>query len=385
MFIIEAQLEESKNKEWTTNFVIAFVQDLTLSPAISIFYKAILIKLTESDRFSKTLNKSPKILALILPETFTSIYKAIFVTIPTVPKISLNAKEPTAAVTLQSPRVTTMSPMSSNRKLLKFTTLDFNSPTSARVNTPAEFRTRIASENEIGSVDLLPMETLISNRFQTLFSEGKIETIRQGSPTKENFEKMRATNPYTKNPSTGLLTISNPKSSLIKQGASARPFASIGLKNLSPSREHGEMSLDEIWNFAERPEDEPVSQPKFSKNFKIMESPMRSKTPEKVTSGESPSINKQEISLKKNEVAVNKPPSSMELSSILQFKEPSEIPSGGIWSFDGGPQEEISASPLKVMKKGKIMESSIIKEKNNNKYMNQKKKKDTPEKSENPK
>jgi len=191
MFIIEAQIEESQNKEWALNFLISFFQDLSLSPAISIFNKICLIKLSESDRFGKTLTNSPKVLALLLPETFMSIYKAIFAPTPVTINIE-NVKE-----TGQSPRTLTTNPLSSNRKFLKFTTLDLNSQTSSRVQTPSELRTRVASENEIGSVDALPMETLIGNRLQTLFSEGKIEMIKQGSPTKENFKKLQSI--YSKN------------------------------------------------------------------------------------------------------------------------------------------------------------------------------------------
>ena len=238
MFIIEAQLEENQNKEWALNFLISFFQDLSLSPAISILNKTFFIKLSESDRFGKTLTNSPKILTLLLPETFMSIYKRIFLPTPVTINIE-NVKE-----TCQSPRFTTMTPLSSNRKLIKFTTLDLVSSTSPRVHTPFGLRTRVASENEIGSVDALPMETLISNRFQTLFSEGKIEMIKKGSPTKENFEKFKSI--YGRNSS-----IINPKISRIKQKTEAKPVTSIEFNPLEPV----EVSFGDIWSFEEKLEE----------------------------------------------------------------------------------------------------------------------------------
>ncbi len=76
MFIIEAQQETSQNKDWAFNFIISFMQDNTLSPLISVAYKVFLLKLSQSDRFAKALNH-PKLLALVIPDAFRTIYVKI--------------------------------------------------------------------------------------------------------------------------------------------------------------------------------------------------------------------------------------------------------------------------------------------------------------------
>ena len=73
MFIIEAQQDGSQNISWAINFVISFVQDLSLSPVISIFSKILLIKLSRNGRFLKR-KRSKQILIILLPDTFKSIY-----------------------------------------------------------------------------------------------------------------------------------------------------------------------------------------------------------------------------------------------------------------------------------------------------------------------
>ena len=93
-----------------------------------------------------------------------------------------------------------MSPPSSSRKLFKFSTSDFNlaAASPSKVGTPYEFRSRRASETEINTVDIMTTEAMITNRFQTLFSEAKPESIKEFSPTKKNFEKMQTSNIYAK-------------------------------------------------------------------------------------------------------------------------------------------------------------------------------------------
>jgi len=86
--------------------------------------------------------------------------------------------------------------LSSNRKLLRFSTL--NSPNQSKAPTPYEFRSRRASETEMNTADILAKETLMSNRYQTLFSEAKPESVKAMSPMmKENFTKMQSSNLYS--------------------------------------------------------------------------------------------------------------------------------------------------------------------------------------------
>lgn len=98
-----------------------------------------------------------------------------------------------------------MSPLSSDRKLLKFSTMNLNSPVSAssNVQTPYEFRSRRASESEINTVDFAITENMITSRFQTLFPEARADTVKEFSPTKKNYDKMQSSNLY--------LSTSNPK------------------------------------------------------------------------------------------------------------------------------------------------------------------------------
>ncbi len=72
LFIIEAQKEASENREWAINFAIAFVQDLSLSPAITTATTVFFIKLFEKEKFAKAI--SPKIQGALLSESFKAIY-----------------------------------------------------------------------------------------------------------------------------------------------------------------------------------------------------------------------------------------------------------------------------------------------------------------------
>jgi len=60
MFIIEAQQDASQNKTWAFNFVISFIQDLSLSPALSALNTVLLIRFSVTERVAKKI-KSPKI------------------------------------------------------------------------------------------------------------------------------------------------------------------------------------------------------------------------------------------------------------------------------------------------------------------------------------
>jgi len=77
MFIIEAQQDGSQNISWAINFAISFVQDLSLSPVISIFNKVLLLRLSKNDRFLQR-RRSKQILTILLPDTFKSIYVNFF-------------------------------------------------------------------------------------------------------------------------------------------------------------------------------------------------------------------------------------------------------------------------------------------------------------------
>ena len=118
---------------------------------------------------------------------------------------------PTSPMTMADPLTTLpMSPPSSSRRLLKFGTLETASPSKSR--TPYDFRSRRASESEMNTADIMAMETLMSNRFQTLFSEAKPENIKEFSPImKENFSKMQSSNLYSSrsNPKLTTRTISD--------------------------------------------------------------------------------------------------------------------------------------------------------------------------------
>jgi len=112
-----------------------------------------------------------------------------------------------------------MSPPSSARKLLKFSTLDFHlaAASPSKIGTPYEFRSRRASETEINTVDIMTTEAMITSRFQTLFSEAKPESIKEFSPTKKNFEKMQTSNIYAKYSNPKLQSLGNTRSSSRKQ------------------------------------------------------------------------------------------------------------------------------------------------------------------------
>ena len=72
MFIIEAQKEASENREWAINFIIAFVQDLSLSPAITTASTIFFIKLFEKEQIAKSL--SPKVQGALLSDSIKAIY-----------------------------------------------------------------------------------------------------------------------------------------------------------------------------------------------------------------------------------------------------------------------------------------------------------------------
>jgi len=46
----------------------------------------------------------------------------------------------------------------------------------------------------MGNVDSVAAETLVTDRFQTIFSEGKTEQVKPLSPVKQNYERMQSAN-----------------------------------------------------------------------------------------------------------------------------------------------------------------------------------------------
>ena len=78
IFVIEAQQEKSRNKVWGINFVIAFIQDLTLSPLISIANKVWLFKLSQRNCLQRFKRKFPWFYNLLLPSSFRRIYVILF-------------------------------------------------------------------------------------------------------------------------------------------------------------------------------------------------------------------------------------------------------------------------------------------------------------------
>jgi len=173
-----------------------------------------------------------------------------------------------------------MSPLSTDRKLLRFSTADLQSPVSSKIHTPYEFRSRRASETEINTVDFVATEALVSNRFQTFFSEAKPDNVKQFSPIiKENYTKMQSSNLYSSGYSNTKLQHSlpgNPKSLLTKsERLGTKPMASIVFH---PGTEPAEINPEEIFSFGENAETIYASQPKKWKNGKTMESSVNKKT-----------------------------------------------------------------------------------------------------------
>ncbi len=52
----------------------------------------------------------------------------------------------------------------------------------------------MVSESEMGNVNEAAVETLITDRFQTIFSEGKTLQVKENSPVKENYSRMQSAN-----------------------------------------------------------------------------------------------------------------------------------------------------------------------------------------------
>jgi len=86
------------------------------------------------------------------------------------------------------------SPISTSRKLLKIPDLETVSPTLPESPQKRAFRTRIVSESQMGNVNEAAVETLITDRFQTIFSEGKTLQVKENSPVKENYSRMQSAN-----------------------------------------------------------------------------------------------------------------------------------------------------------------------------------------------
>ncbi len=60
---------------------------------------------------------------------------------------------------------------------------------------PFDFRSRRPSEIEISPEELVAIEAVATERFQTLVSEAKPENVKiPSSPTKENYQKMQTAN-----------------------------------------------------------------------------------------------------------------------------------------------------------------------------------------------
>jgi len=141
--------------------------------------------------------------------------------------------------------------MSTSRKLLKLTTLD-SSPTLPKSPAKRTFRTRRVSDTEMGNVDSVAAETLVTDRFQTLLSEGKTERVKENSPVKENYSKMLSANIASAkflspqglsincesqfiNRTSILLSPSNPEDGLFSSIASPRDSSSPKLLKDEPS------------------------------------------------------------------------------------------------------------------------------------------------------
>ena len=339
MFIIEAQQDASQNKTWAFNFLIAWIQDLSLSPAISALNKVLYIKFSAKNNIAAKKIKSEKIQRLILSKDFKSIYDTIFDSRTTL----------TTKGSLQSQHVTTLSPTSPNARLIKFTTFDLQPPLTAKNSTNREFRSRVASETEINSVDFAAAETELNNQFQTLFSEAKPETVRQTSPTKQMTRNSLYNFPSTVN------RLSSPR----KQ--ENKPFN---------TKEPVEMSLDDIFSFAEYGQEDHPSQLKLFKNLNTNNSPGRKNKKDAPVSSYYPSV---ELSLRNSEQNnagplrksilkqsenTLKPFQLMDLSSMNQFKEPSGvIHPDDFSSFDGNAEETFASQPKLWKNKTKTIAS----------------------------
>ena len=340
MFIIEAQQDASQNKTWVFNFLIAWIQDLSLSPAISSLNKVLYIRFSGKNKLAQKI-KSEKIQRLILSKDFKSIYDTIFDSRTTL----------TTKGSLQSQQTTTLAPMktNANARLVKFTTLDFQPPLSAKNSTNREFRSRVASETEINSVDFAAAETELNNQFQTLFSEAKPETVRQTSPTKQMTKNSLYNFPSTVN------KLFSPR----KQ--ENKPFN---------TKEPVEMSLDDIFSFAEYGQEDHPSQLKLFKNLNTNQSPGRKNKKDAPVSSYSPSVElslrnseqnnaagPQKKSILKQSENTLKPFQLMDLSSMNQFKEPSAIHPDEFSSFDGNAEETFASQPKLWKNKTKTIES----------------------------
>jgi len=96
---------------------------------------------------------------------------------------------------IQSPTPTDIArPMSTSRKLLKLPTFDSASPTLPTSPVKRVNRTRRVSDTEMGNIDSAAAETLVTDRFQTLFSEGKTSRVKELKPANENYGRMQSAN-----------------------------------------------------------------------------------------------------------------------------------------------------------------------------------------------
>ncbi len=77
--------------------------------------------------------------------------------------------------------------MSTSRKLIKISEALETLPQPKRI-----FRTKRGSETGMANVDSVAAETLVTDRFQTLYGEGKTERIRENSPVKQSYERMQS-------------------------------------------------------------------------------------------------------------------------------------------------------------------------------------------------
>ena len=326
---------------------------------------------------------------------------------------------PAAPAKLDSftPRTSIFNPTSTNRKLLRFSSMDIAPPSlKNQISSPpqSEMRSRRASESEIGTVDLAVAETIFSNRFQELHPEAKPEDVKQFNQIKQNYQKMQTSNLYSKTHLTNhplkmgeynsnenaagisleeiFTYIDNPDetnpsqfkmdSSPVRQkkrhqtNPQARSGNNTMLKNiLKPSEgaaihkgfnsmelnsslhQGKEQSEHEVSSFDGNVEDTFASQPKLWKDGKTMESPKRqslTKNNEHLSGESPPSKNHRVLNIyKQNE----KLAPSLEFSSMIQLKEQSEINLQDVSSFVGN-EEDMNGSRPKSWTKGKTMKES---------------------------
>ncbi len=113
----------------------------------------------------------------------------------------------------------------------------------------------------MNTADILAMETLMSNRFQTLFSEAKPEIIKAMSPLmKENFTKMQSSNLYSSRSSPKLQSARSQKSPEKKMINLASIVFSPETENVYSDA--APVNEEDVISFDDQPQDTYASSPK---------------------------------------------------------------------------------------------------------------------------